>query len=588
MTYEFNPQSPDLELPNPYRVENIALFTCGGVALAFAGLSLIVMQRNFVQDLAAHRSTAPVFGAMGIALVLWLLALSCLGAAASQLKFYFGRDRPQSLAPTLPMGWPDKHRAQYLGNREADRDADTDSSRDANGLGSNGVQYSGYSAQHYKDCMRQSALGVPEPHGAVNGMLYSFFLSLIFAPALIQLQAQIQVRNFLGVVAVWLSFLMSWAVMTGSPGVAWVGLAYTAMVQLAWGALAVRQTSHVLVHTPNKSLCDALGYLATVSILSLIAFTAFGPSLPACGLDFVNGVVLGGLLLLMASMALHLMAIKHQIAPAPENVGCAQVTHALSMNTHPGKTMEELERILMQQWYAGIPNRRYAYQAPRIASTSGTFSGDLFEEVQPKAKVQAPVKDLRHRIALPHLRWLTYLTVFAAVCMVSSCVSLWLSLLAVLNDNSFASTLAMGALLGLTGYCARWHAHVLWGRFEFVSQLIWVEMSGSFESANVRIGNQITGQVQSAKDVINVEAMTLRVWVCEIESVIFGKDAARQVVRMRPLLQRAKEIADELVQFSQDRSVVVAPTSRLDQERVEKTAAIQRMLLAAAANWSES
>jgi hypothetical protein len=128
------------------------------------------------------------------------------------------------------------------------------------------------------------------------------------------------------------------------------------------------------------------------------------------------------------------------------------------------------------------------------------------------------------------------------------------------------------------GMFAQQSSHELWGRFDFVSKLIWVEITGSYESAQVNIGNQFTGNVQTAKSVINIEAMTMRVWVSEIETVIFGKDASRQLIRMRGLPDKAHEISAGLKQFGESRSMIVAPTSAIDLARAQRLGDINQLV----------
>jgi ribosomal protein L40E len=105
-----------------------------------------------------------------------------------------------------------------------------------------------------------------------------------------------------------------------------------------------------------------------------------------------------------------------------------------------------------------------------------------------------------------------------------------------------------------------------------------VEINGSYESARVNIGNQISGNVQTNKSVINIESMTLRVWVSEIDTVIFGKDAPRQLIGMRGLPNAAQELAGTLKGFGEARSMVVAPTATQDLERAQRIGVMNQLI----------
>jgi hypothetical protein len=58
------------------------------------------------------------------------------------------------------------------------------------------------------------------------------------------------------------------------------------------------------------------------------------------------------------------------------------------------------------------------------------------------------------------------------------------------------------------------------------------------------------------------------VWRARIESVVFGKDDTRQVTAMFSTEQEAKALAAHLLQFAQNQSVLVAPSSAADQARL--------------------
>ena len=69
-------------------------------------------------------------------------------------------------------------------------------------------------------------------------------------------------------------------------------------------------------------------------------------------------------------------------------------------------------------------------------------------------------------------------------------------------------------------------------------------------------------------DVIRTEAMTLRIWRARIESVVFGKDASRQVTAMFSTEQEALALSADLTNFARSQSVLVAPNSREDLVRM--------------------
>ena len=90
-------------------------------------------------------------------------------------------------------------------------------------------------------------------------------------------------------------------------------------------------------------------------------------------------------------------------------------------------------------------------------------------------------------------------------------------------------------------------------------------MVGSWQTSRIGTGNNFTSRMNTENNVVRTEAMTLRVWRARIESVVFGKDEARQVTAMFSTEQEAKALAAELMQFARSQSVLVAPFSGEDE-----------------------
>jgi hypothetical protein len=97
--------------------------------------------------------------------------------------------------------------------------------------------------------------------------------------------------------------------------------------------------------------------------------------------------------------------------------------------------------------------------------------------------------------------------------------------------------------------------------------MIWVEMKGNYQAAQMDYGNQFTDRVKTQKQVINIESMTLRTWIVEVETVAFDKDTARSILGMRGLQDEASALHAHLTNFGQRQSMVVAPTSEVDLQR---------------------
>jgi hypothetical protein len=153
-------------------------------------------------------------------------------------------------------------------------------------------------------------------------------------------------------------------------------------------------------------------------------------------------------------------------------------------------------------------------------------------------------------------------------------------------QNNRFSLLGNSAILGLVAYFCFDRASKLWGRFNFESVLVWVEMIGNYQTSRIGTGNQFTSRMNTENDVVRTESMTLRVWRARIESVVFGKDAARQVTAMFSTEKEARGLAQHLMQFGRSQSVLVSPGAPEDQARIAALKAGERSLSGSADNAS--
>ena len=137
------------------------------------------------------------------------------------------------------------------------------------------------------------------------------------------------------------------------------------------------------------------------------------------------------------------------------------------------------------------------------------------------------------------------------------------------------------SLVAVGGYAFR-SAHTLWGRFDFESTLTWIEMEGSFIRSKIDLGNRLQDRVFTERDVITVENMTLRVWVTQLRSVVFGHQSHGSVTRriITGMLGQPKEaeyLKDLITQFAGAQSIVVAPGTSEDARRMAMMGAMNQL-----------
>ncbi|HET9644847.1 MAG TPA: zinc ribbon domain-containing protein, partial [Burkholderiaceae bacterium] len=291
------------------------------------------------------------------------------------------------------------------------------------------------------------------------------------------------------------------------------------------------------------------------------------------------------LLAALVAVALILAAVFSQVDGLPPTErSCEQLT--LSMNGPPGALVTELDRKLQDQWVEKIPNRRYTRLEPSTESAagSGRFAGEVLEETQPMPLGGSAAPTLRSALGAPRHRWLVALDIYATLLVLAGVGFALVYVrsfdpLRVIEEglNRHAPIGYSAICLVVATFCFK-AAGAIWGRFNFESVLVWVEMLGVWQSSRIGTGNQLSSRMQSENDVVRVESMTLRVWRARVESVVFGKDSARQVTAMFSTAQEAKRLAAELVEFAGQQSVFIAPQAAEDRRRLGALQAAEALL----------
>jgi hypothetical protein len=527
MSYDYSSANATLELPNPYRVQNRLLFACAAL-MCLAGLWTLFQSRQ---------TLGPVGVAVGLALLFAGIVTAATGA--KRLRFFFGRGRPESLAPNLE--------PSVVGT-------------------SNG-------ATEIKRILRDGALTYPEPARAIEGVLYHWAPRLITAPLAIQDQAKTAFYNLCAMLVTALSFAVAWGVFGTEASRPLLSIAY-----FVFGA--------VFLLRPVVTASTAR--LTTASVVALLAVAILGPALvgllvrvlpqvPQLSLAPQTTMLLGSGLV---AVALMLAATLEQVQPPPVTQTSARQSR-VSLNVPPSLLLDELERHLQEQWVERIPNRRYSRIRPVIDPQlhAGPFAGELMEETQPMPMARMAPASIAQALRSSRHRFLMLLDLYAALLVVVA-VGCALAFVYSVDEGQGLSLRLLGAssiFLVVAAFCFRSSSR-LWGRFDFESVLAWVEMEGTYQTASLGTGNALTGKVQSSNQIVRSESMTLRVWRARIESVAFGKDSARQVTAMFSTDAEAQALCDHLIEFGQSRASLVAPGSAEDLNRIQALATAERAL----------
>jgi hypothetical protein len=527
MAYDYSSETKQLELPNPYRVQN-QLMWVGALALACGGMLCLWWGRQAWLAAPVAAGLVPILVGLGlVSSAIWVA-----GVAATRLRFLFGRQFPVPLAQDI-------------------RDLDQAKSPLANA---------------FQDVLRQGTLTYPEPSGAIDGVLYKLVQHLSTAPIQVQALARTQFFNLTAMTVTLLSFLCAWALAISDASKPWIALAY-----LAFGFVFLIRP----VATQGRAVLSAR------SLVGLIAGAILGPvvlgwvarDLPSLESFSFFPQALAMLIGAVLALVLAMRAILAQVAEPPTTRRSAEQLR-VSCNAPPTALMDELDRRFQETWTDGMPNKRYARVVPLIDPLrhSAPFSGELFEETQPLPTGGSVAPSLRAALASTRHRWIAALDLYG----------LTLTLLAVAIALYFVqgyqpgldfaeqplSTLGMvGVLLLLATFCQHL-ASSLWGRFDFESTLVWVEFTGTYQTSSIGTGNLLSSKVNANNQIVRVESMTLRVWRARIESVTFYKKEQRQITAMFSTDKEAKELAQHLAAFGAAQSVFVAPGAASDAQRL--------------------
>lgn len=543
MAYEYSSEQAQLDFPNPYRIENILWGIRAGVLLVCA-VALMFLARK---HLAAHALGSFV---VPLALGAGLFVLSAWNFVriGQQLRVFFGRGQPAGLAAEL----------------QPDQTGTTDV---AKGL---------------MQTVRQGALEFAIPSGALNGVLYSLVKNLITAPAYIQQVLQSRFSN-LASYAFLLVIMAVAAVLTwGTPVQGWVGAFFLVLVVF----MAVKPATRNAAQAKVSFNLTQIVVLVMVAILGPVLLSFMQTSLPDLSWASFGTQALIILLSLVGIEVVFFVAVQRHI-DLPPPVSKVDTQDTVSFNSDPNMLMQELDREMQRNWVHRIPNRRYARVLPDIALNEGAgkFKAQLLEESQPLAPRAFSKMDWSVVKAYPRFFWLMLIDVLGVA--LTSAGALALVVFAVQFDPLQDWRPVLGfASLGLSlvavgGYAFR-SAHTLWGRFDFESTLTWVEMEGSYMRSKVDIGNRLQDRVFTARDVVNVESMTLRVWVMDLRSVVFGHQSqgsvtGRIITGMVSRPEEAQYLKNLVSQFASEQSIVVAPRASEDAHRMAALGSLNQL-----------
>lgn len=543
MSYEFNDSDSLLnDFPNPFRFENIFMFLAAAAMMAGA-IHVVLTAKAFFQS----HNDALAAVALSLAMLLGGVSISVLITALSQVRFWLGRKFPLGLAGELPV-------------KEC-----------GVGVGTEGLL----------DTMRHRALDFPEPKGALNGVLYSLIPNLITSPGPVQAAAVLHFHSILQMAALFISLIVSFCVFSGTAheGVAsWLflpacGLSLlTPFTQQSRLSMEAAPDAQAQASTANGALWKLMGLLV-FSIMSPVVIPRVMPAFPIPPMWAAPALLLAGSLI--ASLLFFFALTARLDRASHTDVSCEQTT--IAMNCAPAQLWTKISRDFQASWVRSIPNRAYANVPPDVSEGErGSFGGYIVEETQPVPTSTTQLRTLGEALQVTSARFLLALGAWGSLCAVAASViaASYAADFASMERIQISRVVLVEIALCLVVVLSLKTGHLLWSRIQFKSRIYWIETSGTYQTSKIAIGNQFKGHTQSSSTLTRIEDATLRVWVTDIVSVVFGKDGHRSIIAMAPADGIAKGIADRLKVFAADQSSVATPTSQRDLARAESIGAL--------------
>jgi hypothetical protein len=535
MAYEYNPQSPRFDIPNPHRIENIFLVSCAAASFVAALILLIDARTVFLAHVFVRFAKITV-SAIG----LLTLSVSYAFLVMQQMRFFFGRGQPADLVPSL--------RTDEYGFKPADS-ADRQIA-DAAAL---------------RQTLQQNAISYRVPLGPIDNLLYSLIRDLVYSPQLTQTRVRAQFRNLLGLAFLLVLFPVSLIGIANAAAVGWIGCFYFVLtIVLVLRPLAIGREA-----AARFSQKTVIGFIAA-AIVAPVVFASFVPP-NAYPLGGVVDVIPVTFTVLTIALIVTALVLRAGIATTvkPTQIAIAPHLETPSVNIAPGQIYTELARELQQLWEEQVPNRTYMRILPDVSGREGAFNANVIEETQP-LPVDTEQMTFARALAFETTRWLLAVDVICTFLTVAgSALIAWGATV----PAEYTAVIAGGAIVIVGAFGMR-SGNEFWRRFEFTSRIYWVDWNGNYTRASTKIGALLGDRVHSEREVISIESMTLRVWVAEIDSVAFNTDHDRDLVAIRGLPDEASRLSRHLASFARDQGTITAPTSTADRDRLAAIAVL--------------
>ncbi|HEX8623757.1 MAG TPA: hypothetical protein VF782_01625 [Allosphingosinicella sp.] len=529
MDAEFEQETEDIGSNNPHRFEVVIL----GLAAAAGWIAVALILLKIKQ----LREAAAVAQAFQVAAI-WLVVI---GIAIWLLR------------------WVVRHRLLFL------------STDDPAPLVAYRRRRGGMDLNEFIEAVQQGDLPAPAQQGGAGAV--HFLKGVDQAPALVQYLARGYVANAIRVFIFFLSYFAC-IVLSAGPG-------HAVIINLLFLGLLLTHAFRLrALHDPRQISAHRLAMIVVVMILlPLTTLVVPAVDLPAREVPgttqqtFFIFLFYGLVALLFVRAISEHFGAGHRTNPAYDRP-------LYSTQTLP----DDIYREIMRQIVAANPRfsqgRLYVDQPPRIApeGTRGSFEALMLAESRPEIRCEALPPGHGKIFATPRLRWVGVITVLAGVAWVAFFGTAWLIAGDIAVNRSPWSKLTWMAALASVGSYAQYSAHLLWARFDYLSDLVLVRMHGNFSRSATSIGNTVRGSMQAQRENIVTENLEISIWYTGIQSLSFGIKGTRMVHGYLGDRPRLHAVFAGISKFLGGQASIVGPLTTADAARASEFGRLSTLL----------
>ncbi|NKF49338.1 hypothetical protein G3R49_01925 [Shewanella sp. WXL01] len=580
----FDYGSIDLGLKNPFKKEG-AVTSLRGLLTTALGVYLLIEAAAIVKESAVIGWILVLFG-----LVLLGAGLKVTtGGVIAMMRYFVGRNHPTSLA------------------RNYSRSESTTAEHEAG--------YVAYSKQRLIEMLvgRKNVTFV-EPQGFLARLVHTIFPRLTFMPYPVRNMAQrlfgAWVKTIVALAAFALTAFVSLAGFAGEVGefafpiYSVVLTLYLISVWRSAGRAIGRSADRNIPAMGTKELTKVIAgaiifpvVIATsiayvmqanrISIRDLEQIIQFLPDFHAWA--YFAAILLGAI---VSSVFISVMIFK-RLALSDPKVEVSELRDNWQESIHPNEIFINLDNLVMaNRRYKEVPNRVYQGLEPELneqVEGKGNFRGEMLQEIQPRFKpmdLGAAFGAMRMlSLLLGNLLFIgaSILTVWLAFSVVDLYrVVEGVPLEVIVKQSSPEQVSMLSGMLGtiihlvLAGILLRAFAHMLanaahlfFAEMQFVSQLIYMKVEGTFTESRISTGTGIHDSTRSENTLVR-SSITPWVVVTEAVSSTFAATGMRNLEHPRYIMEMHKadqsldSIRHDVMSFIKDRESIAAITSERD------------------------